>query len=173
MADNWFPENDVDLRNWCFSSAERLAERLRNWFLPLIDEDKPASELAHLYAVMKGGHEELKNAMKILEEGMERLSNQVVPAAFERENITTCKTSDGYRITVPQPRLFASVKADKKEEAYTWLRANELGDIITETINASTLSAVAKSLLEDGKELPEDIFGSYYKQYTSVTKVNT
>lgn len=43
--------------------------------------------------------------------------------------------------------------------------------IVKETINASTLAAFAKSEMEEGRELPDDIFNVYIMPNTSVTRV--
>jgi hypothetical protein len=45
--------------------------------------------------------------------------------------------------------------------------------LVKETINASTLAAFAKAELEEGRELPDDIFNVYIMPNTSVTKVGT
>jgi hypothetical protein len=43
--------------------------------------------------------------------------------------------------------------------------------IVKETINASTLAAFAKAELEEGRELPEELFNVFIGQNTSVTRV--
>lgn len=58
-----------------------------------------------------------------------------------------------------------------KQAAYWWLRLNGMGSLITETINASTLSAAARKQMEDGKDLPETYFKVDIVPNTSVTKV--
>jgi hypothetical protein len=57
-----------------------------------------------------------------------------------------------------------------KEAAFEWLRENGLGELITETVNASTLSAQARKMLEDGTELDADIFNVSVFPTTSITK---
>jgi hypothetical protein len=48
---------------------------------------------------------------------------------MERMNLSTLKLKDGSEISVKQI-YGASIKADKKVEAITWLRDNGLGDIV-------------------------------------------
>ena len=58
-----------------------------------------------------------------------------------------------------------------KPKGYAWLRENNHGALIQETVNSSTLSAFAKSYIEDeGRELPEDSFKMSSMSYTSITK---
>lgn len=92
-----------------------------------------------------------------------------LPTAFEAAGVPTVNLDEGYRVTV-QHKLHASIRGDKKEEAYKWLNENGLGDLITNTVNASTLSAAAKSMAEDNIELPDEIFNVAIIPNTSVTK---
>ena len=97
-----------------------------------------------------------------------KMKEDLVPAKFEEEGVSSI-TIDGYRFTVSKS-MRTSIVTGQKEEAYIWLRDNELGDLIQETVNSSTLNATAKSLLEEGLELPEDHFSSYFYNNTSVSK---
>jgi len=96
-----------------------------------------------------------------------RMKEHVVPTKFEEQGVTTI-TVDGYRYSVSHTTRAGIVD---KLNAHEWLRANELGDIITETVNAQTLGAVARGLLEEGNELPEEFFKTYIQPNTSITKV--
>lgn len=58
-----------------------------------------------------------------------------------------------------------------KDAAFEWLRLSDMGSLIVETVNASTLSATGKAMLQDGKELPETVFNTFYQPSTSLTKV--
>lgn len=54
----------------------------------------------------------------------------------------------------------ASAIAGDKDELYTALRQNGHGDIITETVNANTLSSTVKGLIEDNEDtLPDWLVG--------------
>ena len=99
---------------------------------------------------------------------LKRLKEDIIPTRFEESGITTI-TVDGYRYTKSES-IRASMK--DKEAAKEWLRNNDLGDLVTETVNSSTLSATARTLLEDGGELPEDMFNVYIMNNMSVTKVS-
>ena len=67
--------------------------------------------------------------------------------------------------------MFASIIAEKRPQAFQWLRDNGYGDIIQETVNASTLSAFAKTLLEtENKELPEEFFRVHAESQATLTR---
>lgn len=50
------------------------------------------------------------------------------------------------------------VKTLDKDGAFRWLEDQDLGDLITETINASTLKATLRRMLKKGEQVPDDLF---------------
>lgn len=66
---------------------------------------------------------------------------------------------------IPEARSY-----EGKDAAYWWLRLNNLGDLISETVNAGTLAAAAKARLDQGFDMPEAYFNSAFMPNTSVTK---
>lgn len=54
--------------------------------------------------------------------------------------------------------VYASIPADKKDDAFKWLKANNYGSLVQETVNSSTLKAWAKEGMTQGREMPEDLF---------------
>lgn len=129
-----------------------------------------AVSLARSYVVYKRVCDRMEEMVKPYNAFRDVLKGVVIPEQFEQAGIPNVTIDEGFRIGL-STRILASIIPDKKEEAYQWLRDNDLGDIIGETVNASTLSATAKSLVEDqNKELPEDLFKVAYVPNTSVTK---
>lgn len=81
---------------------------------------------------------------------------------FVIEGIGRVNVSHKYSCTIIAP----------KPEGHQWLKDNGYGELVTETVNSSTLAAFAKDLLENkGEELPDDIFKTSLNPYTSITKV--
>lgn len=79
----------------------------------------------------------------------------LVPAHMEAEGL------DGMRVRgIGRVSLEADLSASMpdKRAGYAWLEEHGFGDLITETVNASSLKAVLRRLLRDGAEVPEDIF---------------
>ena len=67
---------------------------------------------------------------------VELVSAEVIPTMMQEMNISTLKLADGSSVEVT-PVYGASISAAKKEEAYTWLRENGLGDLIKNEITVS------------------------------------
>lgn len=113
---------------------------------------------------------EENNWFKPLRQMFDQYRSQDLPALFEQEGVTSVPLAEGYRVGVSFT-IRASIKQGEKDRAYAWLRGNQLGDIITTTVNASTLSATARTLLEEQNlELPEELFNVANMPNTSVTK---
>lgn len=93
-----------------------------------------------------------------------------VPELFEAAGVTSLPLDEGYRVGVSH-KTVASIKKGQKEDAYKWLRANNMGDLIVETVNSSTLSATFKTMIEEHNvEPPEETFTVERLPNTSVTK---
>lgn len=135
--------------------------------------DLTAAELAHIYMCVQTVNDALADALSPISSEWSRsgiyrkLNEQIVPQAFERESTTSITSAEGYRITVSS-RYFASMKS--QPACFEWLKKNGMGDLIQPTVNASTLSSAGKALLEEGKELDDELFECYFKSGVSVTK---
>ncbi len=124
---------------------------------------------ARSFVVLKRMCERMEEAAKPYNAMLALYKGLVIPELFEAAGIPNVNLDEGFRVGV-STRILASIIPDKKDEAYQWLRDNKLGDIIGETVNASTLSATAKSLIEDqNKELPAELFKVAHVPNTSVT----
>ena len=71
---------------------------------------------------------------KEMKRKVELVSSEVIPTMMQEMNISTLKLADGTSVEV-KPVYGASIPADKKEEAYKWLRENGLGDLIKNEVN--------------------------------------
>lgn len=97
--------------------------------------------------------------------------SEIVPAMFDEAGIKNVPLVEGYRVQTGG-KIFASIKADAKEQAYQWLRDNGLGALVVETVNVQTLSAAAKVMAEEeNRELPEEFFNTMDKFTTSVNPI--
>lgn len=116
-------------------------------------------------------HDRLSEVKKQYNFIYDMLSKDTIPELMREAGVKTITLEDVGRVTVSY-RFSCSILPDQKEVAYEWLRNNDLGDIIVETVNSQTLSATAKNLLEnEGKELPPDTFKTGTSPYTSVTAI--
>jgi hypothetical protein len=128
----------------------------------------PASELARYYIEIKEFYEDLHDVSKELTKLKDQMAYKDVPAAFEREGTDSITTKNGYRVTIS-----ALIRASCKEmdKAVEWMEEHGNEGLVKRTINAQTLAAFVRSEMEEGREVPDDIFTVSIGQNTSVTKV--
>ena len=74
--------------------------------------------------------------LKQLKQQADAISGEVIPTMMQELNISTLKLADGTSVEV-KPVYGASIPADKKEDAYTWLRENGLGDLIKNEVTVA------------------------------------
>lgn len=80
-----------------------------------------------------------------------------VPSRFDAEGIVNMKVEGLGRVQLASD-LYASIKSDKKEEAYQWLSDTGHGGAIQPSIHPSTFKAMIKAMMLNGEEIPEDMF---------------
>lgn len=131
----------------------------------------PLPKMVEAYYKIKSFHEDMTERLQHLGKVKQHIAMTVLPEFF-RNNAVSSVTVDsiGYRATI-SARLMAGIVSGKKEEAIEWLKENGLADIVQEQVNAQTLSKVAKDLVEDAKELPEELFKTHMVDNISLTKV--
>lgn len=128
-------------------------------------------DLVSLYKVLYNGNESIKTFTTELNKIQERMRYTVLPEAMEDADESTI-TFDELNVRVScVPWVRASIAQDKKEKAYAWLKKNELGALIKPTVNASTLSALAKDKIANGKDLPKSMFNVTEGEYVSMTRL--
>lgn len=140
----------------------------------LVDARKDgAVSLARAFVAFHRLNDKLDAVCKAFEAQFAKLKGEVIPAAFEAEGVPNVSLSEGFRVGIAH-NFRASIKEGMKDKAYHWLRANGMGDLITSTVNSSTLSAAAKHRTEDeNKDMPEDLFTVAIMPNTSVTQTKT
>ena len=111
-----------------------------------VDNAKALSDQVTKLQVLEDEIVEQEKKLKELKRNQELLSGEVIPTMMTEMNISTLKLADGSAVEV-KPVYGASIPIAKKEEAYTWLRENGLGDLIKNEI------AVAFGRNEDNKAM--------------------
>lgn len=173
-------------------SAEAKAARVDLIKKAVVRLDEVSDRIAMITRAMTGNIPELiKNhslgevmeTFLIFEDAVDRISTEAValakivsyarevslPERLDDDEIKTFTADSGDRMSRTS-RIYASIITGKKDEAFDWLRKNDYEALIQETVNSSSLSAAAKELIESGKELPDDIFNSHYKNGVSITR---
>ena len=95
----------------------------------LSDQVVKLQELEEQLLVKEQEYKEMKRKVELV-------SSEVIPTMMQEMNISTLKLADGTSVEV-KPVYGASIPVDKKEEAYTWLRENGLGDLIKNEITVA------------------------------------
>jgi hypothetical protein len=91
--------------------------------------------------------------LKKLKEEADVLSGEVIPTMMTEMNISTLKLADGTAVEV-KPIYGASISAERKEEAFNWLRKNGLGDLIKNEVTVSFGKHWSESVSKLGKICP-------------------
>lgn len=92
-------------------------------------------------------------------EELQFLQRLVIPSRMERDQIQniTVNTSQGNRKLVILSQVSVKTPPDKKEQLWAWLKDNDAEDLISETVNSSTLSAFVREQMKNGEPYPADI----------------
>jgi hypothetical protein len=104
-----------------------------------LDSVNEAGSLAEQVVKLQKLEEELlakEVETKELKRKVDLVSSEVIPTMMQEMNISTLKLADGTSVEV-KPVYGASIPADKKEDAYTWLRENGLGDLIKNEVTVA------------------------------------
>ena len=165
------PDNVPDTAAGKVSEYLRTIERGRVYAINAVDEfiaftetatsaqvevQGTASEMILLYRRIYDADEALAAAKTRLGKLKDRFKYNLIPEAFERENINTLTTSERDRVSLSHT-VRASIPAANREQVYAWLRANGHESMIQQTVNASTLSAWAAAELSEMRPLPPEI----------------
>lgn len=155
----------------------RVASMIRTETHEILSDGDHIAVIKH-WAQIRQAKETIKSAREAIEEIEERLSKDQIPELArqlkDRTGVKPPFKIEGIGSVTISQRFTASIIDDPqrgKEVGYDWLRNNDAGSLVTETVNASTLSAYAKDMLmNNGIELPPEIFKVGMSPYTSIRK---
>jgi hypothetical protein len=149
--------------------AEEIGRLVEDFDRAVQDSIDNPSSMAAAYVQIRLAEDELGAAMKRLANLSDALQYTKLPEAFQAAGVTSL-TVTGYRVTA-MPLVRASITPGQKEPAFQWLRDNDFGSLVIETVNAGSLASLAKSMVQDeGRELPEGLFNVHHGTTMSVTK---
>lgn len=102
------------------------------------------------FTIAKGVLDEIE---KLLTPQYDILRKVKIPEKMDEQGIETFRAT-GIGTVYLQDDLYTGIPADKKVEAYQWLRDNGHEDLIQETVNSSTLKAFLKEQMRNSGEVP-------------------
>ena len=97
--------------------------------------NKLADKIREMQAVQNAIEQDEKQ-IKDKKKHLEHLSGEVIPTMLSEMGLSFLKLADGSSVEV-KTNYSATITQAKKEEAFNWLRANGLGDIIKNEISVS------------------------------------
>ncbi len=134
-------------------------------------EDKRIFETADKLKAAKERKKVLDAETKAVSAEIEQLDHDLSDLMAEAECDKFSHSGSTFYLS---SRLFASPKAGMKEDMIAALRQHGYGGIVTETVNANTMSSLAKELSEGNDDkLPEwlsDVVNSYEKVSVGIRK---
>ena len=132
-----------------------------------IDTGDSLSEIktaCQLYRKVKDLKNEMDDLLKAANKIHTKMTEDLMPALFDQEDIKNI-TVEGFQYIVTH-KSRATMK--DKEAAFEFFREKGQESIITETINWQTLDATIKLYLEEGLDVPDEIFDVYIQAGMSV-----
>lgn len=111
------------------------------------------------YYNLKTKYDRLDEARKLIYALVDNLNKSIIPLRFDAIGTDKIQVPEIKKSFYPLTKYSASIPDGKKAEAYDWLRERDLGAVITETVNAGTLSNTLQTFITDtGIDPPEDLF---------------
>ena len=171
-----------------------------------VEQIDSAKRLSDKVLELKDLEDEIANAeesVKKLKEKAKQVSTVEIPAMMDDMQITKLKLKDGESVEIK--KIYgACVPPDQQAAAFTWLRNNNLGDIIKNDITVTfgkgednkaaeyavlakgqgyepvqkigvhpqTLKALVRERLENGQDVPEELFKPFAGNQTKITRRN-
>lgn len=113
--------------------------------------------------------EAMEERMKQLNARFDYLRLNAVPNKMDEEGVSNLTLEGIGRVGLTSD-AYASIKTGQKEHAWEWLQDTGHGDLITETVNASSLKAALKQMVAKGEIIPEEFFNFTPFTRASITR---
>ena len=105
----------------------------------VIDQTKNINSLATQVKKLKALEDEIKNDEELIKnkkKNLEQISGELIPTLLSEMGLSSLKLADGSSVDGRQ-HYSATISFANREKAYSWLRQNDLGDIIKNEISVS------------------------------------
>jgi len=121
------------------------------------------TELAKELYDVRAEKDQLEDRLKLLNSRKDELEKKIIPQLME-DSEQTKVTVVGVGTIYLKPEINCYVKKDVEQQFFEWLRANNQGDIIKETVHHGTLKSWAKEQLGNGAPLPPQMEAHQFMQ---------
>jgi|TARA_R100001510_G_C7642098_1_gene199679 hypothetical protein len=102
-----------------------------------VSEKSDIKQLSHYCLMLQNYEDQIKSLekdIKTIKEQANKISSEVIPGLLSEQGLSSLKLADGSKISI-QKKVRCSVRKDFDQQAYKWLRENELGDIIKNVVS--------------------------------------
>ena len=113
-------------------------------------------ELALEMYTLKAAIDKLGKEKSALQKDFDILRHNIVPDKLDEEEMQNI-TVKGIGRLGASPMLQVSVLAKNRELLHEWMTDNGFEDLVSGTINSSTLKAWVKEQMDAGSEIPENL----------------
>lgn len=132
-------------------------------------EEASLSTLATQFKALRDLTTEMEAQVENIKAARDHIAQVLLPEKMDAEGMGTVNVKGIGRIAITQ-QIRASVKKDDQPLLRQWLRNNGYGELVTETINSSTLKAWVKERIEEAEEYPADIISVHTFEQATLTK---
>ena len=112
--------------------------------------------------------DELDAEWKPLIKRLDEIRLKEIPDLMSEEGIRTASFVGIGRVQLTSD-LYVSI-VGPKDEAYGWLISNGYGGVVVDYVHPSTMKAITKEMLQNGKQPPEELFKVSPFMRASITK---
>lgn len=140
----------------------------RNLYYNAYHFEKSAVELAHALKQAQEIKEWMEHIEKCVNAEIDVIRLNLLPVAMENEGLESPMNVAGVGRVSLTGDVYASVL--DKENFFEWLHDNQSGDLIQETVNASTLKAWVKDKIKKGESYPTELLKVTPYTRASITK---
>ena len=111
-------------------------------------------QLADRLRELKDRKKDLDGEVKVNNSELEKVSEDLSQAMLEEEMANFVRSGQMFYLTT---KIFASADKTRKSELFSWLKENDYADMVQETVNANTLAAFVREILDEQDRLPEKL----------------
>jgi len=109
---------------------------------------------ADTLADLRDQKKKAEDALKEINERIAQTEEQLVAAMVEEEMQNFTRNGKQFILT---SRTYASAKSGMMPDICDWMKDNDLGDMVKESIHPQTLQAWVKEQIEEAGALPKDL----------------
>lgn len=132
-------------------------------------EDMNLRQLAERMKATRAELDDTKADASALQKEWDSLRKKWLPKKMEEMGIVDVRF-EGVGTVSERTDAYCTTPAKNKAALYEWLNENGHGDLITDTVNASTLKAFIKEQILEGNDVPDHIVNFEPYTYVAITK---